>query len=200
MADHQRRRMAGGARPPRRGPGLLLRRHQGQPVRPAGARRPSQVPADQSRLLRLLRRPAAGARRARYDAVLRVRGLSRPGTDDLHEQPRRPDDAGGRAARRCAARGHLGRDDRHRGDRGGGAAGPDGLPPTQIPAIEGELATINAERNRLVSAIAAGGQLDGLLQALQARETRRATLEAERDRLRAERRLGAVQADRCAMS
>jgi site-specific DNA recombinase len=49
-------------------------------------------------------------------------------------------------------------------------------PADAIPAIEGELATINAERSRLVSAIAAGGQLEGLLSALQARETRRATL------------------------
>ena len=43
----------------------------------------------------------------------------------------------------------------------------------QIPAVERELETINAERGRLVSAIAAGGELDGLLQALQAREARR---------------------------
>jgi hypothetical protein len=69
-------------------------------------------------------------------------------------------------------------------------------PADQIPAIERELETVNAERSRLVSAIAAGGHLDGLLSPLQARETRRVTLAAERDRLRAERRLGAVHADR----
>ena len=40
------------------------------------------------------------------------------------------------------------------------------------------------ERSRLVAAIAAGGQLDGLLQALQARETRRVALEARRDGMR----------------
>ena len=47
--------------------------------------------------------------------------------------------------------------------------------------IDRELATVEQERARLVAAIAAGGQLDGLIQALQARETRRAELEARRD-------------------
>ena len=42
-----------------------------------------------------------------------------------------------------------------------------------------ELATVEQERSRLVAAIAAAGQLDGLLQALQAREARRAALEAQ---------------------
>jgi DNA invertase Pin-like site-specific DNA recombinase len=69
-------------------------------------------------------------------------------------------------------------------------------PADQIAAIECELETVNAERARLVAAIAAGGALDELLQA--APGTRSAAgdpREAERDRLRAERRLGAVQAD-----
>ncbi len=42
--------------------------------------------------------------------------------------------------------------------------------------IERELATVDQERVRLVAAVTAGGQLDGLLQALQAREARRTSL------------------------
>jgi site-specific DNA recombinase len=60
-------------------------------------------------------------------------------------------------------------------------------PKKQLAAIETELATVNEERARLVTAIAAGGQLDGLLSALQERETRRATLQERREQLRAER-------------
>jgi site-specific DNA recombinase len=66
----------------------------------------------------------------------------------------------------------------------------------RVTAIETELAKVNEERARLAGAIAAGGQLDGLLSALQARETRRATLEAQREQLRAERRLHASEAAR----
>ena len=54
-------------------------------------------------------------------------------------------------------------------------------PDDRIVIIDRELATVEQERSRLVAAIAAGGQLDGLIQALQARETRRAELEARRD-------------------
>ncbi len=57
-------------------------------------------------------------------------------------------------------------------------------PTATILAIERELDAVNTERARLVTAIAAGGALDGLLQALQARESRRATLETERERTR----------------
>jgi len=55
---------------------------------------------------------------------------------------------------------------------------------------------VEQERSRLVAAIAAGGQLDGLIQALQARETRLVELEARRDGMRSERRLRASDADR----
>jgi len=69
------------------------------------------------------------------------------------------------------------------------AAGAALVRPDPLPAIEAELAQVNQERSRLVSAIAAGGQLDALLQALQAREARRTMLEAQREQLRTERRL-----------
>ena len=52
------------------------------------------------------------------------------------------------------------------------------------------------ERSRLVAAIAAGGQLDGLLKALKARETRRVALEAQRADMHTDRRLRASDADR----
>ena len=58
-------------------------------------------------------------------------------------------------------------------------------PEDRIVIIDRELATVEQERSRLVAAIAAGGQLDGLIQALQARETRRAELEARRESGRA---------------
>jgi hypothetical protein len=63
-------------------------------------------------------------------------------------------------------------------------------------AIERELKTVEQERSRLVAAIAAGGQLDGLVQALQARETRRRELEGRREQMRSERRLRASDAAR----
>ena len=69
-------------------------------------------------------------------------------------------------------------------------------PADQIATVERELATVEQERSRLVAAITAGGQLDGLLQALQVRETRRVALEAQRDGMRADRRLRASDADR----
>jgi hypothetical protein len=62
--------------------------------------------------------------------------------------------------------------------------------------IERELATVEQERSRLVAAIAAGGQLDALVQGLQARETRTRELEARREQMRAERRLRASDAAR----
>jgi hypothetical protein len=61
----------------------------------------------------------------------------------------------------------------------------------QLATVEAELATVNQERARLVTAIAVGGHLDDLLSALQERETRRVTLEARREALCSERRLRA---------
>ena len=48
----------------------------------------------------------------------------------------------------------------------------------RLAALDAQIATVEQERDRLVAAITAGGQLDGLLMALQARERTRATLEA----------------------
>jgi DNA invertase Pin-like site-specific DNA recombinase len=66
----------------------------------------------------------------------------------------------------------------------------------RLAAIEAQLAVVNQERDRLVAAIAAGGQLDGLLAALQAREDRRQGLEADRQAMRTERRVEAAEATR----
>ncbi len=52
--------------------------------------------------------------------------------------------------------------------------------------IDGDLAAVDQERARLVEAIAAGGQLDGLLEALKARDARRRELEGQRELLRTE--------------
>jgi site-specific DNA recombinase len=60
--------------------------------------------------------------------------------------------------------------------------------------LDREIAKIEQERARLVSAIASGGPLDGLLAALQAREARLATLQAERDRRRVQRPVQALDA------
>jgi site-specific DNA recombinase len=68
--------------------------------------------------------------------------------------------------------------------------------PDRLARVEAQLATVHQERDRLVAAIAAGGPLDGLLLALQAREATRATLDAERQAMRAERRLEATDATR----
>ena len=59
----------------------------------------------------------------------------------------------------------------------------------RLRAIEAELETVDGERQRLVSAIAAGGMLDGLVDALRTREELRRDLEAQRAAIRAERRL-----------
>lgn len=64
----------------------------------------------------------------------------------------------------------------------------------QRERIEREIAGIDAECQRLVAAIASGGQLAGLLAALRAREDRKGQLDAERHALRAERRLHASDA------
>jgi hypothetical protein len=53
-------------------------------------------------------------------------------------------------------------------------------PRDRIERIEADIDTIEQERARLVTAIATGGNLGGLLEALRARETRRASLEPER--------------------
>jgi site-specific DNA recombinase len=55
--------------------------------------------------------------------------------------------------------------------------------------IDAELRKVGRERDRLIAAIATGGRLDGLLSALQARETRWKELHAERDGWRAQRPL-----------
>jgi hypothetical protein len=62
----------------------------------------------------------------------------------------------------------------------------------RLPTLEAQLATVDQERERLVSAIAAGGPLDGLVHALQAREGQRIDLEAERVAIRAHQRVQAV--------
>ena len=53
----------------------------------------------------------------------------------------------------------------------------------RLAAMEKQIAKVDQERTRLVTAIATGGQLDGLLEALRARERQRATLEADRQAL-----------------
>jgi site-specific DNA recombinase len=55
--------------------------------------------------------------------------------------------------------------------------------------LDAELRKVGRERDRLIAAIATGGRLDGLLLALQARETRWKELHAERDGWRAQRPL-----------
>jgi site-specific DNA recombinase len=72
----------------------------------------------------------------------------------------------------------------------------EGAPAPRLDAIHAELETVERERGRLVSAIAAGGALDGLLQALQAREARRQELEASRAALRAQRHVKASEVAR----
>ncbi|MBZ5560594.1 MAG: recombinase family protein [Acidobacteriia bacterium] len=64
----------------------------------------------------------------------------------------------------------------------------------QLEAIEAELAKTERERAHLVAAIAAGGELPGLLDALSAREVRYGRLQADRDAVRAQRRLRASEA------
>jgi len=67
----------------------------------------------------------------------------------------------------------------------------DGGAAKRLAGIETQIATIDRERERIVTAIATGGQLDGLLDALRVREAKRAALEAERQTMRTERRLEA---------
>jgi DNA invertase Pin-like site-specific DNA recombinase len=62
--------------------------------------------------------------------------------------------------------------------------------------LDVQIAKVNAERDRLVAAIAAGGSLDALVRALRTREDERATLEAARHAMRSERRLEATDATR----
>jgi site-specific DNA recombinase len=71
--------------------------------------------------------------------------------------------------------------------------GDDGMA-ERLAKIEARIATIDQERGRLATAIATGGDLDGLLDALRTRERLKATLEADRQAMRAERRLGASDA------
>ena len=62
--------------------------------------------------------------------------------------------------------------------------------------VDRGLVTVEKECSRFVAAITAGGQLDGLVRALQARESRRRELEAQREQMRSERRLRASDAAR----
>ncbi len=66
----------------------------------------------------------------------------------------------------------------------------------QLDRLEAEIATIEQERARLVTAIATGGELGGLLEALRTRDRRRADLEATRAAVRSQRRLQASDAHR----
>jgi site-specific DNA recombinase len=70
------------------------------------------------------------------------------------------------------------------------------VPADRLARVECDLATVEQERTRLATAIAEGGHLGGLLQTLQARETRRADLQTERTALRARRRVEASESDR----
>src|SRR5262249_15621884 len=65
----------------------------------------------------------------------------------------------------------------------------------RIAALEKRIAKIDTERKRLANAIAMGGQLEGLLEALKARENQLATYAADRAALRSENRLRASDAD-----
>jgi DNA invertase Pin-like site-specific DNA recombinase len=66
----------------------------------------------------------------------------------------------------------------------------------RLEVLDGQLVKISRERDRLVAAIAAGGQLAGLLDALQAREQERARVEAEQAAVRAQAPLRASDARR----
>lgn len=67
---------------------------------------------------------------------------------------------------------------------------------THAERLDAELARVLQERDRLVAAIASGGQLEGLVAALQARERRRQDLEAQRAALVTQPRLKASEAGR----
>jgi site-specific DNA recombinase len=64
----------------------------------------------------------------------------------------------------------------------------------KVASIDARLATIDDERTRLVAAIAAGGELEGLMMALRERERLRTALQADRRAAGAERRLEAPDA------
>ncbi|MEP7307311.1 MAG: recombinase family protein [Acidobacteriota bacterium] len=66
----------------------------------------------------------------------------------------------------------------------------------RVTQIDRALATVQQQRARLVEAIATGGQLSGLLEALSTRETRAGQLEAERATLCAQRPVSAGEAGR----
>jgi site-specific DNA recombinase len=66
----------------------------------------------------------------------------------------------------------------------------------RVMAIEKQIAKVVQERARLVTAIATGGPLEGLLEALRARERQRATLEAERNAVLSGNRLQAKDVNR----
>ena len=66
----------------------------------------------------------------------------------------------------------------------------------RLEKLEIQIAKVEKERARLVAAIAAGGPLEGLLEALRGRETQRTNLETERASLRTAGRLKASDANR----
>jgi DNA invertase Pin-like site-specific DNA recombinase len=74
--------------------------------------------------------------------------------------------------------------------------GDDDASARRAAVIEAQLAKVEQERARLVDAIAAGGQLDGLLSALQTREAMRTRLEADYQALRTARNVEASEAGR----
>jgi hypothetical protein len=65
-----------------------------------------------------------------------------------------------------------------------------------LDRLDAEMATIGRERDRLIRAIAQGGEMGGLLEALRAREDRLQDLEAQRKALRSQRHLKASEAAR----
>jgi ssDNA-binding Zn-finger/Zn-ribbon topoisomerase 1 len=71
--------------------------------------------------------------------------------------------------------------------------GDDGLD-ERVALIEGRLKTVDQERARLATAIATGGEMEGLLEALRSRERLKSALESDRQAMRAERRLEASEA------
>ena len=64
-----------------------------------------------------------------------------------------------------------------------------------LDAIEAQFADVTRQRVRLVSAIASGGQLPGLLDGLREREATRVRLTTERDAVRSQRGLQASEVD-----
>jgi DNA invertase Pin-like site-specific DNA recombinase len=69
-------------------------------------------------------------------------------------------------------------------------------PGDELDRIDAQLATVEQERNRLVTAIATGGELGGLLEALRTRDRRREGLEAQRAAIGARGRLRASDVNR----